>query len=517
MKSIEILDSTLRDGAQGEGVQFSLVDKLDIVRALDNLGVGYIEAGNPGSNPKDLGFFEEAKKLKLKHSRLTAFGATRRRGITAAEDQNCKSLLATETPVVVIFGKSWDLHVTEVLCAGLDENLAMITDTMRYFKEAGREVIFDAEHFFDGYKANPKYAFDVMAAAMEGGADCLTLCDTNGGCFPDEIYEITRAVCAKFPGRVGIHCHNDSGNAAANTIMAVKAGACHVQGTFTGFGERCGNAALTTVIPNLQAKLGYDCIPGDKLCQLTETARVITEIANLNPDQAAPFIGQSAFAHKAGMHIDGVSKISRSFEHIPPETVGNQRRFLMSEAAGRGAVLPLLRKFVPELSKDSPEAVKLVEQLKRLELEGYQFETAEASFELLVRKQLGYTKDFFTLGRYRILNDEDNTSSAFVKIHVGGKTEITAAEGDGPVHAMDRAMRRALEGFYPELAQMRLIDYKVRVLESKVATAARVRVLIQSADGTDIWTTVGVSTNIIEASWMALCDSIEYKLLKENA
>lgn len=515
MKKIEIFDSTLRDGAQGEGIQFSLIDKLDIVKALDNLGVKYIEAGNPGSNPKDIAFFDEIRRTKLRHAKLVAFGATRRGGITVDADNNCRSLLAAGTPSVAIFGKSWKLHVTEVLRVTPEENLNMIRDTLSFFKEAGKEVIFDAEHFFDGYKNDPEYALRVLDAAVDGEADCLVLCDTNGGCLPDEIFDITKLICERYRVRVGIHCHNDSGNATANSLMAVKAGAVHVQGTYTGFGERCGNAALTTIIPNLQIKLGYKCIPPELLEHLTETARVINEIANLSPDNNAPFIGNSAFAHKAGMHIDGVSKNSVSFEHIPPETVGNKRRFLTSEISGRSAILPVLQRFIPELGKDSPEVSEVTTLLKQLEFEGYQYESAQASFELVVRKKLGHYRTFFELEHYHILNDQDDTCSALVKINVDGNEEITAAEGDGPVNAMDKALRRALEGFYPSLKKMRLVDYKVRVLESRDATAAKVRVLIQSTDGADIWTTIGVSPNIIHASWKALTDSIEYKLLKD--
>jgi 2-isopropylmalate synthase len=511
---IEVFDTTLRDGVQGEGIQFSLIDKLDIVRVLDNLGVAYIEAGNPGSNPKELAFFNEAARLELKHAKLAAFGATRRRDLTAEEDTNCQSLLAANTACVVIFGKTWDLHVTEVLRAELDENLEMITDTVRFFKDKDKEVIFDAEHFFDGYKHNPGYALRVLNAAQSGGADCLVLCDTNGGCFPDEVYKITKIVSASFRGRIGIHCHNDSGNAAANSVMAVNAGAVHVQGTYTGFGERCGNAALSTIIPNLQLKLDYECIPPENLAHITETARVISEIANIAPDNIAPFIGVSAFTHKAGMHIDGVSKSSESFEHIPPEAVGNKRRFLISEIAGRSAILPMLQRIVPDLNKDSPEVTGVMTLLKTLEFEGYQFESAEASLELLIRKHLGCFKTYFDLEHYHIYNDQDAACSATVKVNVDGNTEISAAEGDGPVNALDKALRRALEGFYPSLKKMRLTDYKVRVLESSDATAAKVRVLIQSTDGADVWTTIGVSTNIIHASWKALTDSIEYKLIK---
>ncbi|MDR1692445.1 MAG: citramalate synthase [Oscillospiraceae bacterium] len=517
MKTVDIFDSTLRDGAQGEGIQFSLVDKLDVVLALDGLGVPYIEAGNPGSNEKELAFFREAQKLSLRHAKLVAFGATRRRGTTPGADPNCVSLLAAGTPCVAVFGKSWGLHVAEVLHAEPEENLRMIGETVRFFKDAGKEVIFDAEHFFDGFKADAPYALATLKAAALGGADCLALCDTNGGSFPDEVFDIVTRVAGEFPGlRIGIHCHRDGGNAEANSLLAVKAGASQVQGTLIGFGERCGNASLSTIIPNLQLKLGYGCIPPENLARLTETARRIAEIANLNPDPQAPFIGHSAFAHKAGMHIDGVSKVSGSFEHVSPESVGNSRRFLMSEVAGRGALLPMLKRVAPALTKDSPETGELVDVLKKLEFEGYQFELAEASFELVVRRHLGQTVHFFDLSQYRILNDHDNTSTAIVKLSVDGRKEVTAAEGDGPVNAMDNALRLALENFYPGLRKVRLIDYKVRVLDTKAATAAKVRVLIQSTDGNDIWTTVGVSENIIQASWKALTDSIEYALLQEG-
>jgi 2-isopropylmalate synthase len=512
--NIEIFDSTLRDGSQGEGINFSVLDKLDIVSALDKLGVSYIEAGNPGSNQKDLAFFAQARDLKLKNSRLVAFGSTRRSGVLPEEDKNCQSLLEADAGCVAIFGKCWDLHVTGILRAELSENLEMVESTLRFFKQAGKEVFFDGEHFFDGYKENPEYAMSVLEAAARGGADCLVLCDTNGGCFPDEIYEIVSLVCRRFPMRVGIHCHNDGGNAAANSIMAVKAGACHVQGTYIGFGERCGNAPLSTVIPNLQEKLGYGCIPPENMKRLTETARIIAETANITLDSQAPFVGVSAFAHKGGMHIDGVSKLTRSFEHIAPDTVGNKRRFLMSEMSGRGAVLPLLQKYAPELSKDSKEAAEITALLKKLEFDGYQYDSAEASFELVIRRHLGHEKTFFNLIHYRIINEQENLSSAIIKLSVDGREEVFAADGEGPINAMDKALRRALEGFYPVLKKMRLIDYKVRVLESKDATAAKVRVLIQSTDGADIWATVGVSSSIIDASWQALTDSIEYKLLK---
>ncbi len=513
---IDLFDSTLRDGAQGEGISFSLIDKLDIVRALDALGIGYIEAGNPGSNPKDREFFEQASALTLKHARLVAFGATRRGGLRVEEDESCRALLQAGTDCVAIFGKSWDLHVRSVLRVSQDENLQMVNETVRFFKEAGREVIFDAEHFFDGYKSDLDYALAVLTAAVRGGADCLTLCDTNGGAFPDEVYELTRLVQARFPLKIGIHAHNDGGNATANALLAVKAGATQVQGTFIGFGERCGNTALSTLIPNLQLKRGYRCIPEDCMPRLTETARAVAEIANVSLEAGAPFVGVQAFAHKGGMHIDGVVKTPCSFEHIKPEAVGNERRILMSEVAGRSAVLPLLKRFAPEVTKDSPEVRELVARLKALEAEGFQYESAEASFTLLVRRHLGHMSRFFELIDYRVVSDQGHLSSALIKLSVGGVEEITAAEGDGPVHALDRALRRALERFYPNLGRVRLIDYKVRVLESRDATAARVRVLIQSTDGTDIWRTVGVSSDIIAASFMALTDSIEYKLLSDR-
>jgi len=512
-QTVDILDTTLRDGAQGEGIQFSNVDKKEIVKLLDGLGIAYIEAGNPASNPKDAAFFEQAKTLTLRHARLVAFGSTVRRGMAPEDDEGCRALLAAGTRCVTVFGKAWSLHADEVLRVSRGENLRMIEDTVRYFTDAGRTVFFDAEHFFDGYTGDPDYALAVLDAAARGGAACLVLCDTNGGSFPDDVGHAAALVMNLHP-HVGIHCHNDNGCAVASTLAAVKAGVRHVQGTYTGFGERCGNAALTSILPNLQGKLGYRCLPEGNLARLTETARAISEIANVTPDPSAPFVGNSAFAHKGGMHIDGVSKLARSFEHVEPASVGNRRRFLMSEAAGRGAVLPLLQKYRPDINKDSPEAGELVTLLKQKEAQGYAYESAEASLELLVRRCAGREHSFFELMRYRIMGEQDNLCSALVKLRVGGREELAAEEGDGPVHALDRALRKGLEVFYPGLEKVRLIDYKVRVLDSKEATAAGVRVLIHSTDGADIWSTVGVSTNIIDASWMALADSMEYKLLK---
>ena len=519
MTGVTIFDSTLRDGAQAEGVSFSVEDKIKVVKALDELGVGYAEAGNPGSNPKDLEFFERIKETELKNVKIAAFGSTRRRGISPSEDGNVQALLGAGVDTVAIFGKSWDFHVTEIINATLQENLEMIYDTVSYLKEKGKEVVFDAEHFFDGYKNNAEYAMKTLDSAVQAGADCLCLCDTNGGTFPDEIYEITKKAVERFDVPVGIHAHNDCGMAAANTVMAVKAGASHVQGTMTGFGERCGNTNLSTVIPDLQLKCGFKCIPDENMSKLTHIAREVSEIANLKLDDRAPFVGKTAFAHKGGMHIDGVSKNSKSFEHIDPELVGNERKFLTSEVAGRTTILSMIQKIAPNIEKNSPETVKIIDRLKELEYEGYQFEGAEGGFELVIRKELGKYKPFFELETFKIVGDYpsklDESATAMIKVSVDGKKEITAAEGQGPVNALDKALRKALEVFYPDLSEVHLTDYKVRVLDSGSATASKVRVLIESSDGADSWTTVGVSKDIIEASWIALVDSIEYKLIKD--
>ena len=516
---VTVFDSTLRDGAQAEGVSFSVEDKIKIVRAIDELGIGYVEAGNPGSNPKDLEFFERIKSVELKNTKVAAFGSTRRRGISPSEDGNVQALLGAGVDTVAIFGKSWDFHVTDIINATLQENLEMIYDTVSYLKDMGKEVVFDAEHFFDGYKNNPEYAIKTLDSAVQAGADCLCLCDTNGGTFPDEIYDITKKVVDRFDVTVGIHAHNDCGMAVANTVMAVKAGAEHVQGTMTGFGERCGNTNLSTVIPDLQLKLGYKCIPDENMAKLTHIAREVSEIANLKLDDRSPFVGKTAFAHKGGMHIDGVSKNSKSFEHIDPELVGNERKFLTSEVAGRTTILSMIQKIAPSIEKSSPETARIIDRLKELEYEGYQFEGAEGGFELVIRKELGKYKPFFELENFKIVgdypSDVDESATAMIKISVDGKTEITAAEGEGPVNALDKALRKALEVFYPDLSDVHLTDYKVRVLDSGSATASKVRVLIESSDGVDSWTTVGVSKDIIEASWGALVDSIEYKLIKD--
>jgi len=519
-KHIVIYDSTLRDGAQTQGISYSVEDKISIIERLDSLGVAYIEAGNPGSNPKDLEFFVRASQLMLTHARLIAFGATRKVGKTVEEDVGLQSLLKAGTPAVAIFGKSWDRQVTDILRTTLDENIAMIGDTVRYLKQHGKEVVFDAEHFFDGWKAKRDYARETLTAAAEAGADALWLCDTNGGSFPEEIFEATRLVCQRFPSVVvGIHCHNDSEMAVANSIRAVQAGATQVQGTINGLGERCGNANLCSIIPNLQIKLNFTCIPEDSLRHLTLVARSVAEIANMPPNDRAAYVGSHAFAHKGGMHVDAVMKSTTSYEHINPECVGNSRRVLMSEVAGRSMLISRINAIDPALSRDSPETHRILDRLKELEHEGYQFEAAESSFELIVRKMLGRSRSFFELVEFQVVVNEPSpdgiNSRATIKVRVNEEESQAVASGDGPVNALDCALRQALERFYPTLNEVRLTDYKVRVLDSDKATAAKVRVLIESTDHREHWTTIGVSTDIINASKQALVDSLEYKLARE--
>lgn len=521
MKKIEIFDSMLRDGAQSEGISYSVQDKLNIIKALDKLGVKYIEAGNPGSNPKDIEFFEKASQIKLKNACLCAFGSTRRKNLKVEEDCNVLSLLNANTQTVAIFGKSWDMHVTKILNATLEENLELVYDTLHFFKSKGKEVIFDAEHFFDGYKANPNYAMKVLEVAVKAKADVLCLCETNGGCMPEEVYSITKKVVERFPQiRIGIHCHNDVGCAVASSMLAVAAGATHVQGTFIGIGERCGNADLSTIIANLELKKAYKCIAGD-MAALSDIAMKLYEISNLTMPSNKPYVGSSAFAHKGGMHIDGVNKCSYSFEHVPPESVGNKRRFLMSEVSGRTTVLAKIKGIAPNLTKDSVETTEIVNKIKELEHQGYQFESADASFELIVLNVLNQFKPHFKLNMYKTSGefpcpDGEMSAYAMIKVEVDGKNETVASVGNGPVNALDQALRKALSVFYPELKKVHLTDYKVRVLTGDKATAAKVRVLIESTNGEDLWTTVGVSTDIIEASWIALVDSIEYILYKNE-
>ena len=519
-KIVTVYDSTLRDGAQACGISFTVGDKLKIVKELDKFGIQYIEAGNPGSNPKDLEFFSRAGELKLKNSKIIAFGSTRRVSRKPEEDENLLSLLKAGTSAVAIFGKSWDFHVSEVLKTTPDENPRMIYDTVLFMKEKGKEVVFDAEHFFDGYKGNAEYALKTLEAALDAGADSICLCDTNGGCFPLDVHGIVTEVVKKYDVPVGIHCHNDAGMAVANSIIAVEAGARQVQGTINGFGERCGNANLCTIIANLQLKLGYKCIPEENMTSLTRLSRVVDEIANVVHDERAPYVGGYAFAHKGGMHVDAVNKNAASFEHVEPEKVGNQRNIRLSEVAGRSTVLNKVREIEPSITKDSEEAKLITNKLKQMEHEGYQYEGAECSFEILVRKILGTYKPFFKLEDFKVLVTEPTvngvSSSAMIKVKVGDQYEITAAEGDGPVNALDKAVRKALERFFPQIKEMKLTDYKVRVLDSTLATAAKVRVLIESSDGKETWSTIGVSTDIIDASWKALVDSIEYKLMKDG-
>ncbi len=517
MEKIFVYDTTLRDGTQGEGIAFSLDDKIKIIKMLDALGVDYIEAGIPASNPKDRELFKKVSDLELCHSKIVAFGSTHRIGVNVSEDEAISALIDAKTPVVAIFGKSWDLHVSEVFHASLDENLQIIEETISYVKSFGKEVIFDAEHFFDGYKNNREYALKVLYAAHRAGADALCLCDTNGATLPDKIAEITKEVAGEFADTtIGIHCHNDIGTAVGNSLMAVFSGARQVQGTINGFGERCGNSNLCTIVPNLQLKCGYDVVPAESLKKLRSISRKIYELANIVPDERKPYVGAMAFAHKGGMHIDAVLKNPVTFEHITPEAVGNERRLLMSEMSGRAMVYEIIKKIDSDISKDSPVITEILEDIKKLEKEGYQFEGAEGSFELMVMKKLGYYKPQFSLEQFKVISIAPTTmktASAMIKIGVDGNYEITAAEGDGPVNALDKALRKALYRFYPELKASRLIDFKVRVLDGMAGTAALTRVLIETTDGHNNWTTVGVSEDIIEASWQALVDSIEYYLL----
>lgn len=523
IQSVQIFDSTLRDGAQGGNVNFSVEDKFNVLKALDDFGVNFIEAGIPASNPKDIEFFRRAENYRLKNAKLVAFGSTRRKNTTCAEDANLNALADAKTEYVSVFGKSWDMHATEIIGCTLEENIAMISETIEYLTAKGKKVFFDAEHFFDGYKANRDYALETIKAAEKSGAVCVILCDTNGGCFPDEIKECTEEAIRHLGVSVGIHCHNDTGCAVANSLSAVKAGAVQVQGTLTGIGERCGNTNLSTVIANLQLKLGINCVPDENIHRLTQLARYISEVSNIKLQSNTPFVGKSAFSHKGGMHADGVKKNPASFEHIDPYSIGNKRNILLSEVAGRAAILHRINEIAPELTKDSPETAAIIELLKEKEFNGYHYEAADASFELLVKKYMGTLKNYFNIVYFKIIGEKTDEphehhtpSSAIVKVLVGGKYQIAADEGEGPVNAIDKALRKALTVFYPSIADLHLSDYKVRVVDGSAATAANVRVLIESTDGNDIWTTVGASTDIINASVIALIDSIEYKLLKDG-
>lgn len=516
---IFIYDTTLRDGAQQAGLAFSLKDKLRILERLDDFGLDYVEGGWPGSNPKDLEFFRQARKMRLR-TRLVAFGSTRRPGTTAARDRLVRALLDAGTQVVTVFGKTWDLHVVSALQTTLEENLAMIEDTVAYLKRHVPEVIYDAEHFFDGYRSNPDYALATLRAAVRGGADWIVLCDTNGGALPHQVRAAVAAVREALDCRVGIHTHDDAGVAVANTLEAVLQGARQVQGTINGYGERCGNANLCTIVPNLRLKMGFSCLPETDLRGLTALSHFVSEVANRTHDPSYPYVGANAFAHKGGVHVSAVLKDSSTYEHVDPATVGNSRRVVVSELAGKSNLLWLARERQVHLDKDDPATLALLERVKEMEYQGYQFEAAEASLELLLRKAMGGFPQFFVLEGFRVHVDKlpgrPATAEATVKVRVGDRTLHTAAEGDGPVNALDRALRKALEGVYPALKKIRLVDYKVRVLDEKEGTGSKVRVLVETADEKDTWSTIGVSENIIEASWQAVVDSIEYGLWKHG-
>ena len=519
---LKLYDTTLRDGTQAEDINFSVEDKVRIAQKLDELGIHYIEGGWPGSNPRDIQFFKEMKSVKLSSARLVAFGSTKRAGAKAKDDANIKALLKADTGVITIFGKSWDLHVKEALKITPEENLEIIYDSLAYLKERVEELFYDAEHFFDGYKANPEYALKTLKAAQEAGAECLILCDTNGGTLPDELVEIFRDVKHHINAPIGIHAHNDSETAVANSILAVKEGAVQVHGTINGFGERCGNANLCSIIPNLKLKMGIDCISSEQLRRLRETARFVYELANLPHNKHQAYVGDSAFAHKGGVHVSAVLKKAETYEHIKPELVGNHQRILISDLSGRANIMYKAQEFGIDMKSKDPIVQNILKTLKELEHQGFQYEGAEASFELLIQKAMKARKRYFRLLGFRVIDEkkkegEPPHAEATIKLEVDGKIEHTASEGNGPVNALDNALRKALEKFYPGLKDVELLDFKVRVLRAGEGTAAAVRVLVESGDGKEKWGTVGVSENVIEASWQALVDSLEYKLYKDES
>jgi 2-isopropylmalate synthase len=518
MTRIAIYDTTLRDGSQGEGVNFSLQDKLLITRRLDELGVDFVEGGYPLSNPKDFEYFQEVRKLPLKHAKVAAFGMTRRKGVEAAQDTCIKALLDAQAPVVTIVGKTWDLHVREVLGTTLEENLRMIADSVACCKQAGREVLYDAEHFFDGYRRNPEYALQTLRAAQDAGASVIILCDTNGGTLPDAVAAMVEQARQALRVELGIHCHNDCDVAVANSLAAVAKGATQVQGTINGIGERCGNADLVSIIANLGLKLGYDVLRPGSLVRLTEASRYVYEIANMNFRPGQPFVGASAFAHKGGMHTHAVARNTASYEHLDPAAVGNERRILVSELSGQSTILAKTTKYA--ITNDRALMVKILTQVQDLEHAGYEFEAAEASFDLLVKKTAGLYRPKFERLAYRVNVETDAAgvpvTEATVKVRVGDQVMHTVSEGDGPVNALDGALRKALLPVYPRLSELHLEDYKVRVVNARAETAARVRVVIDWRDNDSVWGTVGVSENIIEASWQALADAVEYKLFKDE-
>ncbi len=520
MSKVKIYDTTLRDGSQGEGISYSVMDKISIARELDSLGIHYIEGGWPGSNPKDMEFFLKMSKKGLENSRLVAFGSTRKSGTKVEDDNNIKGLLKSQAKFITIFGKTWNLHVRDVLKTTLDENLNMIRDTVNFLVARGLTVFYDAEHFFDAYNANKEYSLRCLFAAEEAGAKAIVLCDTNGGTITSETTKIVNDVRPQIKVWLGIHCHNDADLAVANSLAAVEAGADMVQGTINGYGERCGNADLIPIIANLKLKMGIDCISDDKLKELTHISYFVSDISNMKQRNDQPYTGSSAFAHKGGVHINAVMKNPVTYEHIDPALVGNRSRILVSELAGKTGVLIRAKDLELDLSKDDPKTKKILKLVQDLEHRGYHFEAAEASFELLMKRALSKYRRFFDLEGFRVViekrSDKKITSEAIIKLKVKGAKEHTAAEGDGPINALDNALRKALKGFYPTLSKMHLSDFKVRVLDEKAGTASRVRVLIQSQDETDTWSTIGVSENIIEASWQALLDSVEYKLIKDK-
>jgi 2-isopropylmalate synthase len=521
MKKVTIYDTTLRDGTQAEDISFSAEDKIKIAVRLDKLGVQYIEGGWPGSNPKDMEFFKKIKDVSLEQARIAAFGSTCRAGKPAKYDANIKALLEADTPVVTIFGKCWDLHVERALRTTLEENLRLITDSIDYVKKQGKEVIFDAEHFFDGYADNPEYAVKTLEAAEAAGAELIVLCDTNGGTLTHDLGRVIARVKKVVKTPLGIHCHNDSGLAVANSLEAVRLGSVQVQGTFNGYGERCGNADLCSIIPAMMLKMKLDSIPRDNLVELTHVSHYVSELANEVHNKKAPYVGESAFAHKGGVHVSAMLRDSRTYEHILPETVGNHRRVLVSDLSGRANILAKAEERGIDLSASPNVAQEVVAELKELEHLGYQYEAAEDSLELLIKKRLGEFKDFFKLEGFRVIIEKRSAqaatmSEATIKVSVDDIFEHTAADGDGPVSALDNALRKSLEKFFPEIQEMHLRDYKVRVLDASEGTAAKVRVLIESQDQDGSWGTVGVSENLIEASWQALVDSIHYFLMKKR-
>jgi 2-isopropylmalate synthase len=516
---VELYDTTLRDGSQGEGINFSVMDKLRIAEKLDAFGIHYIEGGWPGSNPKDIEFFAEARRMKFRNARLAAFGSTRRKGVAVESDDQVRLLIDAETPVVTIYGKTWLLHVKEVLRATPDENLGMIGDTVRFLKDHDRFVVYDAEHAFDGYKDDPEYALATWQAAEKAGVDMVVLCDTNGGSLPGEVAKITAAARGNLGVRVGIHTHNDIGLGLANAVASIEAGAVHVQGTINGYGERTGNCNLTSVIPTVALKMKKFCLRDSALAKLRELSQFVDEIANVRHDPRQPWVGEAAFAHKGGTHVNAVQKVVRSYEHIDPARIGNARRVLISDLAGRSNIVMKAHELGFKLQNDTPALREILSRIKKLEHEGYEFEAAEASLALIIRKTLKHQAPPFTIEGYHVSTRRDRlltVCQASVKVLVDGEMEHTIAEGDGPVNALDQALRAALVKFFPELKKVKLVDYKVRIIDSTAGTGARTRVLIESGDGKNRWGTVGVHDNIIEASLQALSDSLEFRLMQRT-